>query len=85
MTMKSILVEEFEDLADAHAEYEGAIDDGNVEALEIYEAIGLRLQVIDRAIERLQRGSPPKPEQIEAISEGLSEVGDALADLAASL
>lgn len=82
---KPNLVEEFEDLVDAHAEYEGEIDDGNVEALEIYEAIGLRLAEISRSIDLLQRQRQPPPEELDEIEEALAEVGDALAELAATL
>jgi len=79
------LAEELEDFKDLYAEYEGVIDDGEIESLEIHASIGVQLRRVARSISKLRRAASADRDALEDVEEMLSEVGDAFAELAASL
>ena len=81
----SNLIEELEDLLDAHAEYDGTIDPGNLEARRIYEDITNTLEQAHRLIQKAVRTQPAAAEAVEEIEELLGDTSEAFAELGAMM
>lgn len=84
-SVMSSLIEQYEDLVEAHSDYEETIETDNLEARRVYDEIAHGLQRMSRAVHTAKRSRLPGPDVVEEIEKMADDVSEMLAELAAVL